>query len=103
MRKSLNQAEKLYYKLQKERYFLEAVDIYCDAVTSLARDLSVIDLASRGFLAFREYVNGYAASERFGALLELTKKLLNDLAAIRYTVLINSPNVQVRQYGGEPD
>ena len=34
MREHLAQADKLYYKYQKERYFLDAVDIYCDAVNA---------------------------------------------------------------------
>ena len=103
MREHLVQAEKLYYKLQKERWFLDAVDIYCDAVTCLVHDLSVAEFTSRGLLAFREYVTRYAASERFTSLVEQTKKLVADLSAIHYTVLINSPHVQVRHYGGEPD
>jgi DNA mismatch repair ATPase MutS len=103
MRKHLAQADKLYYKLQKERWFLDAVDIYCDAVTRLVHDLSVTEFTSRGLLAFREYVTWYAASERFTSLLEQTKKLAADLSAIHYTVLINSPHVQVRHFSGEPN
>jgi DNA mismatch repair ATPase MutS len=103
MRKHLVQAEKLYYKLQKERWFLDAVEIYCDAVTCLVHDLSVAEFTSRGLLAFKEYMTRYAASERFTSLIEQTKKLVADLSAIHYTVLINSPHVQVRHYGGEPD
>jgi DNA mismatch repair ATPase MutS len=103
MRKHLIQAEKLYYKLQKERCFLEAVEMYCDAMTRLARDLSVAELTSRGFLAFREYVNRLAVSDHFTALLEQTQKLLSDLSAIHYNVHINGLTVQVRHYGGELD
>jgi DNA mismatch repair ATPase MutS len=103
MRKHLVQAEKLHYKLQKERWFLDAVDIYCDAVTCLVHDLSVAEFTSRGLLAFREYITRYAASERFTSLLEQTKKLVADLSAIHYTVLINSPHVQVRHFSGEPN
>jgi hypothetical protein len=65
--------------------------------------LSVAEFTSRGLLAFREYVTRYAASERFTSLVEQTKKLAADLSAIHYTVLVNSPHVQVRHYGGEPD
>jgi DNA mismatch repair protein MutS len=50
MREHLAQAEKLSYKYQKESWFLDAVEIYCDAVTSLVRELSLVDLTSRGFL-----------------------------------------------------
>src|SRR6266566_6620221 len=55
MREYLAQADKLYYKYQKERWFLDAVKIYCDAVNCLVHDLSLADLKSRGFFAFREY------------------------------------------------
>ena len=37
MRKHLAQAEKLYYTYQKKRWFLEAVEMYCDAVNSLVQ------------------------------------------------------------------
>ena len=39
MRGHLVQAGKLQYKYQKQRWFLEAADIYCDAVNRLTRDL----------------------------------------------------------------
>jgi DNA mismatch repair protein MutS len=50
MREYLAQADKLHYQYQKERWFLEAVEIYCDAVNCLAQDLTPIDLRSRGVL-----------------------------------------------------
>ena len=56
MREHLAQADKLYHKYQKDKWFLDAVEIYCDAVNCLVHDLSLVDLKSRGFLAFREYV-----------------------------------------------
>ena len=80
MREHLAQADKLYYKYQKERWFLEAVEIYCDAVNCLVHDLSLVDLKSRGFLAFREYLTNYANSDRFTSLLAETKKLKADLS-----------------------
>jgi len=103
MRDHLAQAEKLHYKLQKERWFLNAVEIYCDAVTRLVDDLSVVEFISRGFRAFRDYVNRYAASKRFAALLGQTKTLAADLSAIRYGVLINGLHVQVCPDKGERD
>jgi DNA mismatch repair protein MutS len=103
MRERLAQADKLYYKYQKERWFLDAVEIYCDAVNGLVHDLSLVDLKARGFLAFREYLTDYARSERFTSLLAETKKLLADLSAIRYCVLIKGNRVQVRKYEAEAD
>src|SRR5438874_12979751 len=55
MHEHLAQADKLYYKFQKERWFLDAVDIYCNTIQHLVHDLSLIDIQSRGFLAFRAY------------------------------------------------
>ena len=103
MREHLAQSEKLSYKLQKERWFLDAVEIYCDAVTRLAYDLSVAELRSRGLLAFREYVTLHTGFYSFTSLSGRTKKLIADLSAIHYTVLINGLSVEVRHYGGEPD
>ena len=103
MREHLVQADKLYYKYQKESWFLDAVEIYCEAVNALLHDLSLVDLKSPGFLAFREYVTNYAASGRFTSLVTETKKLKADLASIRYCVLIRPGSFTVRKYESEID
>ena len=68
MREHLKQAEKLYYKLQKQRWFLDAVTVYCSAVRRLAEDLAAENPQSRGFGALRAYLDGYVAGEAFQAL-----------------------------------
>ena len=103
MREHLAQADKLYYKYQKERYFLDAVDIYCDAVNCLVHDLSLADLKSRGFLAFREYLTNYTNSERFASLLAETKTLFADLSSVKYCLLIKDNSIRVRKYESEID
>src|SRR5579885_376487 len=103
MRAYLAQADKLYYKYQKERWFLDAVDVYCDAVTSLEHDLSLADVQSQGFLAFRAYVTDYAHSDRFTALLAETKHLKADLSGVHYCILIIGNRVRVRKYASERD
>jgi len=65
MRGQLAQADKLHYKYQKQSWFLDAADLYCGAVTRLTRDLTLTDLRSRGFLAFREYLTSYTESGDF--------------------------------------
>lgn len=103
MREYLAQAEKLYYKYQKERWFLDAVEIYCEAVTSLLHDLSVINLQSRGFLAFREYVTNYGNSAHFISLLTETNKLKADLSTVKYCLRIKGNSVKVSKYEAEID
>jgi DNA mismatch repair protein MutS len=103
MREHLAQANKLYYKYQKESWFLDAVEIYCDAVTDLVHDLTLVDLESRGLLTFREYLASYAISSRFTSLRAETKKLKADLSAVKYCLLIKGNHIQVRKYESERD
>jgi hypothetical protein len=103
MRGHLAQADKLRYKYQKQRWFLEAADIYCDAVSGLTHDLTLADLRSRGFLAFREYLTAYTNSADFASLLAETRKLKADLSDVRYCLHIKGNRIKVSLYGSEPD
>jgi DNA mismatch repair ATPase MutS len=103
MREHLAQIDKLYYKYQQESWFLDALEIYCDAVKGLAHDLSLVDLKSCGFLAFREYLANYANSDRFTLLLAETKKLKADLSSVKYCLLIKNNSIKVRKYEAEID
>lgn len=103
MREYLTQSKKLHYRYQKESWFLDAAVMYCDAVTRLVHTLSLVDVHSRGLLAFREYMTDYAQSSRFTSLLTRTKKLRAELASIRYCILIKDNHIKVRKYEGEID
>jgi len=103
MRGHLAQADKLRYKCQKQRWFLEAADIYCDAVSGLTHDLTLADLRSRGFLAFREYLTTYTRSGDFASLLAETQKLKADLSGVRYCLHIKGNRITVNRFGSEPD
>jgi DNA mismatch repair protein MutS len=103
MREHLAQAHKLRYRYQKERWFLDAAAVYCDAVTSLADDLARLDLTSRGFRAFREYVTDYTASDGFTSLASATRQRYDDLATVEYSVHMKGNRVRVTRYGGELD
>jgi hypothetical protein len=103
MREHLAAAEKRHYPYEKERWFLDAADIYCDAVEALQRDLQRGDPRSRGLLAFRAWLADYAGSGHFQTLAQETKKLMSQLSAIRYCLLINGNSVTVRHYHSESD
>jgi DNA mismatch repair protein MutS len=103
MRGHVAQGEKLYYKYQKEAWFLDALEIYCGAVHSLAHDLSAAHPKSRGLLAFSHYLTSYADSEAFTSLVAETNKLKADLAAVQYCVHIKGSTLRVRKYESEPD
>jgi len=103
MRQHLAQADKLYYKLQKQSWFLDAVGIYCDAVASLARSLSGLEIKSLGFTAFRTYLSSYSRAVAFTALMRETNKVKADLAKVQYSVLIKGDRLTVRKYASEMD
>jgi DNA mismatch repair protein MutS len=103
MREHSARAQKLHYKEQKQAWFLDAVALYCNAINALARALTHLDLKSRGFLRFRDYLNGYAGSSRFTTLLADTIKLKKDLAGVSYCVLIKGMSFTVRRCESEID
>lgn len=103
MRDTLKQAEKRYYRRQKEALFVDAVDAYCDAIASLQRDLAAADLRSHGLLSFRDYLTDYANSDRFASLLAEAKKLRADLSTVKYTLQIKGGSITVRKYDSEID
>jgi DNA mismatch repair protein MutS len=103
VRDHLAQLEQRYYEHQNERWFLDAVNLYSEAVNRLARDLSAAGVRSRGLVAFRDYLAKYASGERFTALVAEAKRLDAALASIRYRVFIRGSRVDVHHYGGEAD
>jgi DNA mismatch repair protein MutS len=103
MRAHLVQAGKLYYKYQKEAWFLDAVEIYCEAVHGFAKDLATATPASRGFGALRSYFSAYVAAPNFISLFAETERIKADLASVKYCALIRGPSVTVRKYESEPD
>jgi DNA mismatch repair protein MutS len=102
-REHLAQAAKLYHKYQKDSWFLAAVEIYCETINRLLQELSLLDLQSTGFLAFRDYLRQYAQSDRFTSLLTETKTLKNDLASVKYSILVKGGGFKVRKYDAESD
>lgn len=103
MREQVTTLNKLYYRLQKEAVFLDAIAFYCDAVAQLATDLGAAPLQSRGLGAFRQHVDDYVRSTRFRTLHDGMKGIKRELAGIEYTVLMPYTSATVRRFGSEPD
>jgi DNA mismatch repair protein MutS len=94
---------KLSYKYQSERWFLDAVGLYCDVINELLLSLSRADLKSRGLRSFRDYLAAYVQSELFTSLLLETKRLKEELAGVKYSLIIRAGSVTVRKYNSEVD
>ncbi len=103
MRLHLSQADKLSYEYQKMSWFLDAVEIYCDAVKNLLGGLSQEGPTSRGLQSFAAFLEQYSSSPEFVGLVSETKRLKRELSGITYRVHIQGRLVSVGRYGGEPD
>lgn len=103
VREHLTAAEKLHYKYERERWLVNAVETYCAAIEDLLRDLSATELNARGLTAFRTYLARYVQSGAFRTLRDEAKKLISDLSAIRYALVIRDNQIVVRHYHAEAD
>jgi DNA mismatch repair protein MutS len=103
MREHLAQAEKLRYVYQTQRCFLDAVDIYCEAITGLVLDLAHTVLRSSGLLSFRDYLSSYVSTNEFAVLATEAKRLKADVSGLRYCLHIEGNRVAISRYDSEPD
>lgn len=103
MRKYLKLRDEVDYCYEVERWFLNAAQVYCDAIRHLSTDLRSLDLKSEGMRDLREYLAEYVASPAFGNLEADVRKLTSALAAIRYELLIDGGKVTVLPYDGDVD
>ncbi len=103
VRERLDAANRLRYRYQKERWFLNAVRTYCETVTTLSAALGSAQLSSRGLLGLRDYLSQYAESQAFRTLQDLTERLEHDLSSVRYCLLIDGTRITVGHYDGEAD
>lgn len=103
MRQHLQPAQERYFPREKQRWFLGAVEAYCDGVQRFSDDSARLNVASRGLRALRAYLAEYVQSAPFRRLVEQTAGVKAALAAIRYCVLLHDAGVTVRAYEEESD
>jgi DNA mismatch repair protein MutS len=103
VRAHLRQAGKLHYRWQKRPWFLEAVWTYAEGAATLAGAFGDLDLRSDAFRGLRDHLAAYCASEPFTALLDESRRLRDELAAIQYTLLVRENRVRVDRFAGGDD
>ncbi|MBN2116497.1 MAG: hypothetical protein JW730_08000 [Anaerolineales bacterium] len=103
VRRYLGMVEKLDSHYHKLGWILESVLLYCEAMNHLLHGLGQVELRSRGFLAFREYVATYVHSHKFQALQKEAQKVKSGLSNVKYSVIIQDGRFSVRKYEGETD
>jgi len=98
MRSYLALVGKLYYKRQREAWYLEAVATYCEAVRGLCDGLQAAAPESRGLRAVGHYLAGHIRSEGFLALDGDTERLKRALGEVRYTLTLKGSSIRVGDY-----
>jgi DNA mismatch repair protein MutS len=101
MRTHLAAAQNWQYHYSKERWLLDAVATYCEAVLELQQNLKHGNPESSGLKNFGNFLAQYVESDRFKTLFQSAKKVKSGLSAIRYCVLIKGGSVTVRPYDSE--
>jgi DNA mismatch repair protein MutS len=99
----LERAETIHHRLQQQRWFLDAVRGYCDALRSLRQNLSWADVSSRGLSHFAEYLAEYVDGPPFQALFAETESVQAELGKVRYTVHIEGLKVRVGIFQDQTD
>jgi DNA mismatch repair ATPase MutS len=103
VRQYSNQADKSRYRYEKERWFLDGVETYCEAVEKLAANLSQMKVQSCGMKALGNYLAEYVDSTSFKELSSKSQRLVSDLSSIEYGLLIKEGKFTVCRYDGEID
>jgi DNA mismatch repair protein MutS len=102
-RSHLAAAQQRHARYSTAAWFLDASEIYCDAVLALEHALSDFRPASLGFQRCLGYLADYVQSPAFQGLLRETQRIKRGLGEIRYCVRVRGSRVIVNGYGGEPD
>jgi len=103
MRRQRHQAKDLRHRLQRQGWFIYAVQTFCDTVALLRDELASVKLASRGLRDFAQYVAEYVENETFRNLVSDTKAAQAELHKVRYTVHVQGLRVHVEKYEGQSD
>ncbi len=103
MRLFLSRHDKLRHRYQKERWFLDAVLIYCEAVRELRDLLSQVELESEGLRNFYDYLDSYLGSEAFKTLRMEAEIVEEKLISIRYALFVKENKIRVQKYDSEID
>ncbi|MGC8468342.1 MAG: MutS-related protein [Acetobacteraceae bacterium] len=103
VREILAAVAKLYYPLQKERVFVDAIGRYAEAVSVFTTGLADLPLGSRGLRALLAYLQTYTADPAFRQMRDETAQVLAALGTVHYCMHIYGSSVTVSNYADQPD
>lgn len=87
----------------RTRFFLNAVQEYCQSVLTLTEGLRAAAPTSRGLGTLTSYLHDYVNSEQFLQLNNEVARLEAELADVQYVVVVRGDRITVAGYDGEGD
>lgn len=93
----------LHYELQCQRWLLNAVSLYTEAVDRLTVRLSGLSLQSQGLRKVRDYLVKYRQTAEFKALQSEAKAVTAALSAVTYNIRFTGGGFEVSRYDQESD
>jgi DNA mismatch repair protein MutS len=103
MRECLADVKKLYYRRQKQWWFVEGASRYCKGIESFGKALRTASPQSRGLTAFSAWLARYLQSAPFVKLCKDVQEVQDALAVVRYCIHLNGGTVTVLNYHEEED
>ncbi|MCS7058488.1 MAG: DNA mismatch repair protein MutS [Meiothermus sp.] len=103
LREHLERSQKLSNPYQRQGFFLEAAQVYVDAVRALEQALEENSPSAPAWRRVTAYLKNYTASPAFQNLERETQALRQALAEVHYTLLLQGDRVTVRAGGEELD
>ncbi|WP_322054945.1 MutS-related protein [Paraburkholderia bannensis] len=103
MRACCSEAERLYFKRQKEWWFLQATSLYCRAVQTFGPALSIAEPKSRGFRAFSSWLADHVQSDAFKKLVSDVDNVRDALSRVRYCIHLHGNTVTILHSDDEVD
>ncbi len=103
MRSARDRSGKLRNEFQRARWYLEAADQYCRAVRELSDALDRTAPTSDGLRSTTTFLREYRFSPAYRQLESETRQLTEELARVRYGVLIQGDRITVRPFSDDPD
>lgn len=87
----------------RTRFFLNAVEEYCQATLDLCHGLEVAGAGSRALRGLTRYLQGYVRSSTFQTLKTQAQIIHTALSDIHYVIVIRGDKITVAPYDGEAD
>jgi DNA mismatch repair protein MutS len=103
VRAFLTLVRKQHYQPEKQRWLLDAVALYVEAVSDLSQTLAGHELTSSGLRRLSSHLGEHVAGASFASLADEVAAVLDGLERVTYNLRINGTRVTVSGHEDESD